>query len=83
MAMGSYDYWAAAGVAGSLNLEITSGSTYAGKGKSGRYTYDPRTHKISFQSGPWAGSYGERLEPGKIGISSRPGGFYNTTCDLK
>ncbi|KAF0112967.1 MAG: hypothetical protein FD149_2273, partial [Rhodospirillaceae bacterium] len=44
--MGSYDCWAAAGVAGSLNLEITSGSTYAGKGKSGSYAYDPRTLAI-------------------------------------
>lgn len=80
---GRYACWAAAGVAGTLNLEIKSDSTYAGNGKTGAYTYDRQTRKIAFQSGPWEGFHGARLESGKIGISSRPGGFYNTTCDLK
>lgn len=83
LASGRYECWAAGGVAGALNLEIKSDATYAGNGKTGVYAYDPQTRNISFQSGPWAGFYGKRLEPGKIGISSRPGGFYSTSCDLK
>lgn len=83
LARGRYECWAAAGVAGTLNLEIKGDTTYAGNGKAGDLTYDPQTGKISFQSGPWAGFYGKRLGSGKIGISSRPGGSYNTSCDLK
>lgn len=83
LAKGRYECWAAAGIAGTLRLEIRGDTSYAGNGKSGNYTYDARTRKISFQSGPWAGFYGGRLGSGKIGISSRPGGSYNTVCDLK
>jgi hypothetical protein len=65
-------------------LVIKSASQYAdASGKTGNYSYDPATRKIVFQSGPWAGSYGEKLGSGKIGVSSRPGGYYGTTCDLK
>jgi hypothetical protein len=81
---GSYNCWAAAGVAGTLQLVIKSASQYADQdGKNGDYTYDPQTRKIAFQSGPWTGYYGENMGPGKIGIASRPGGYYGTVCDLK
>lgn len=83
LARGRYDCWAAAGVAGTLKLEITGNSTYSGNGKTGSYAYDAKTQKIIFSSGPWAGFFGARFAAGKIGISSRPGGFYGTTCDLK
>lgn len=83
LAKGRYDCWAAAGVAGTMKLEIRSDSTYAGNGKAGSYAYDATTRKIVFQSGPWGGFFGGRLGNGKIGISSRRGGSYNTVCDLK
>lgn len=83
LANGRYECWAANGVAGTMRLEITGGSSYASGGKSGKYSYDPKTKKIKFESGAWGGFYGGKLGPGKIGISSRPGGSYGTTCDLK
>jgi len=79
---GSYSCWAANGVAGTLRLVIRNGSQYTdGNGAAGGYTYDAGSGQIVFQSGPWGGFYGTKLEPGKIGISSRPGGFSNTVCD--
>jgi len=79
---GSYSCWAANGVAGTLRLVIRSGSQYAdGNGTAGSYRYDAGSGRITFQSGPWGGFYGTALEPGKIGISSRPGGFSNTVCN--
>jgi hypothetical protein len=84
LAAGSYSCSAAGGVAGTLTLVIKSASEYADRnGKTGSYAFDPKTLKIVFNSGPWAGHYGERLAPGKIGIASRPGGTYGTVCDLK
>jgi hypothetical protein len=79
---GSYTCWTANGVAGTLRLVIRNGSQYAdGDGNSGSYTYDAASGRIQWTSGPWGGFYGTKLGPGKIGISSRPGGFSNTTCD--
>ncbi|MFN2383452.1 MAG: hypothetical protein ABR559_04215 [Gemmatimonadota bacterium] len=79
---GSYTCWAANGVAGTLKLVIVNGSQYRNEqGTTGSFTHDPASGQITFQSGPWAGFYGTSLEPGKIGISSRPGGFSNTVCD--
>lgn len=80
---GHYSCWAAAGIAGTMKLEITGSSSYAGNGKSGTYKYDPASQKIQFVSGPWEGFHGKRLGQGKIGVSSRPGGSYMTTCNLK
>lgn len=82
-ATGRYECWAAGGVAGTLNLEITGPSSYAGNGKAGDYTFSPENGRITFSSGPWAGFYGKLLGPTKIGISSRPGGSSNTVCDRK
>ena len=80
--VGSYD--CAAGPAGTLKLVIRSAAEYADRnGASGRYSYDAASAKIVFESGPWAGNYGARLGPGKIGVSSRPGAFYYATCDRK
>jgi hypothetical protein len=83
LARGHYSCFAAAGIAGTMKLDITGDGSYAGNGKSGRYSFDPGTQKIQFTSGPWEGFHGKRLAPGKIGVSSRPGGSYMTTCDLK
>jgi hypothetical protein len=84
LAGGPYNCLAAGGAAGTLQLVIKSASQYADRnGKTGAYSYDPKTRKIVFHSGPWAGYYGEKLGPGKIGIASRPGGYYGTVCDLK
>lgn len=81
---GTYHCVAAGGVAGTLQIVIKSASRYADRnGKSGDYTYDPKSGEIRFPSGPWGGFYGAQLRPGKIGIASRPGGSYNTICDLK
>ncbi len=80
---GNYACWTANGVAGTLRLVIRNGSQYAdGEGNSGNYTYDAASGGIQWTSGPWGGFYGTKLGPGKIGISSRPGAFSNTTCDL-
>ena len=80
---GTYHCLAANGVAGTLTLVIKSRTAYAdGYGGTGTYTFDPETHKIAFPSGPWKGFYGEKLSARQIGIASRPGGFYNTVCDL-
>ncbi len=79
---GSYTCWTANGVAGTLKLVIRNGSQYAdGQGKTGSYAYDAGSGRIEWKTGPWGGFYGTKLAPGKIGISSRPGGFSNTTCD--
>ena len=83
LARGHYSCWAAGGIAGTMKLDITGGSSYAGNGKAGSYRFDEASQKIQFTSGPWAGMYGARLGPGKIGVSSRPGGSYMTTCNLK
>ncbi len=81
---GSYNCWAAGGVAGTLQIIIKNESQYADRnGKPGSYAYDSKTQEIVFESGPWAGYYGKSLGPGKIGIASRPGGYYGTVCDLK
>lgn len=78
------DYDCAAGPAGTLKLAIRSASEYADRnGAVGRYRYDAGSAKIVFESGPWAGNYGARLGPGKIGVSSRPDGFYYATCDRR
>lgn len=52
-------------------------------GKTGESRHDPKTHKIEFRSGPLEGYYGGVLGPRKIGLASRPGGYYGTVCDLK
>ncbi len=84
LARGTYTCVAAGGTAGTLQLVIKSDSLYANRqGKTGQYQLDPKTKKIVFNSGPWEDFYGGVLGPGKIGLSSRPGGFYNTVCDLK
>lgn len=84
LSVGSYHCVAAAGVAGTLRLVIRSMTQYADRnGTTGRYSFDPQTRKIVFESGPWAGYYGAQLGPGKIGLSSRPGNYYGTSCDLK
>ena len=63
---------------------IRSASKYDnGKGKSGQYSYDAATAKISFQSGPWEGYFGKLLGPDKIGLASRDNGHYGTSCNLK
>ncbi len=81
---GTYACTAAGGIAGTLQLVINSDSQYADRnGKTGEYRHDPKTHKIEFRSGPWEGYYGGVLGPRKIGLSSRPGGYYGTVCDLK
>ncbi|MBI3147692.1 MAG: hypothetical protein HYZ17_04190 [Betaproteobacteria bacterium] len=81
---GTYHCVAAGGVAGTLQIVIKSASRYADrKGKTGEYTYDAKSGEIRFPSGPWEGFYGAQLRAGKIGIASRPGGSYNTICDLK
>jgi hypothetical protein len=78
------DYDCAAGPAGTLKLAIRSASEYADRnGATGRYRFDAGSAKIVFESGPWAGNYGARLGPGKIGVSSRPDGFYYATCDRR
>lgn len=80
--IGSYSCWTANGVAGTLRLVIRSDSQYAdGDGNLGSYSYDEVSGGIRWTSGPWGGFYGTRLAPGKIGISSRPGAFSNTTCE--
>lgn len=81
---GAYTCWTANGVAGTLRLVIHDGATYSdGKGARGACAYDAASGRIEWTSGPWGGFYGTRLGPGKIGISSRPGGFSSTTCDRK
>ncbi|CAG1003526.1 hypothetical protein BURK2_03222 [Burkholderiales bacterium] len=81
---GTYHCVAAGGVAGTLQIVIKSASRYADRnGKTGEYTYDAKSGQIRFPSGPWEGFYGAQLRAGKIGIASRPGGSYNTICDLK
>jgi hypothetical protein len=81
---GIYACTAAGGIAGTLQLVIKSDSEYADRnGKTGEYRHDPKTHKIEFRSGPWEGFYGGVLGPRKIGLASRPGGYYATVCDLK
>ena len=80
---GSYACWAANGVAGTLKLVIVDSSHYSdGTGNLGRYAFDPASGAIQWQAGPWDGFHGKRLGPGRIGISSRPGGFFATTCEL-
>lgn len=83
LAKGTYSCWAAGGIAGTMKLTISGGSSYAGNGKGGSYKYEEASQKIQFTSGPYDGMYGKRLAPSKIGISSRPGGPWMTTCDLK
>lgn len=78
---GTYSCWTANGVAGTMRLVIRSGSQYAdGNGTTGTYAMDA-SGAIEWKTGPWGGFYGTRLGPGKIGISSRPGGFSNTVCN--
>lgn len=84
LTVGSYQCWAAGGVAGTLRIVIKSATQYAnGNGTAGRYTFDPQTRKIVFDSGPWGGYYGAQFNARQIGISSRPGNYYGTTCELK
>lgn len=79
---GSYTCWAANGTAGMLRLVIRNGSQYSNdKGSAGTYQYDAASGQLTFQSGPWEGFYGTNLGPGKLGLSSRPGGSPNTLCD--
>lgn len=81
---GSYACTAAGGVAGSLRLVIKDESRYTDRqGAGGTYQFEAKTGKIVFSSGPWAGNYGQRLGAKKIGVSSRPGGYSSTVCDLK
>lgn len=81
---GTYRCWAAGGTAGTLRLVVRSSTRYADRnGQAGTYAFDPSTQQITFTSGPWAGYYGKLLAPGKIGLSSRPGAYYGTVCDLE
>ncbi|MBI1890516.1 MAG: hypothetical protein HYS18_07720 [Burkholderiales bacterium] len=84
LTLGNYQCTAAGGIAGKLKIKITGSSQYAdGNGKPGSYMYDPKSNLIEFKSGPWAGNFGKKLGPRKIGITSRRGGSANTICDLK
>ncbi len=81
---GRYSCSAAAGIAGTFKLTISSSTQYANSsGKTGRYGIDGSTGKIVFQSGPFEGQFGKKLGPGKFGISSDEDGFFATTCNLE
>jgi hypothetical protein len=61
---------------------IKNKTEYADRnGKAGKYTFDAKNGDIVFETGAWAGFFGKKLAAGKIGISSRRGGFSNTVCD--
>lgn len=84
LAPGNYHCVAAGGIAGTLKLVIKDATHYADRqGKTGVYAYDPKSGEIAFESGSWEGYFGKNLGPGRIGIASRRGTYYGTTCDLK
>lgn len=84
LATGNYECWAAGGVAGTMRISIRNATTYAdSKGVSGKYSLDAESGKFEFDTGPWKGYFGKKLGPKKFGVSSRPGNYYGTTCDLK
>ena len=81
---GTYHCVAAGGVAGTLQLIVRSKTEYEDRsGKTGSYSFDPATGKLTFKSGAWAGYFGKVFSPTKIGLASRDNGYYGTTCDLK
>lgn len=83
VAAGAYICYAAGGAAGMMRLTIQGARYTVGNGSAGSFDFDPKSAAIRFKSGTWEGYYGKVLGPGRIGVSSRPGGFYATTCDRK
>lgn len=81
---GTYLCTAANGNAGKFRLVIRNGNQYAGSsGKTGTYTLDAAEGTLVFDSGPWAEYRGAVLGPTRFGMTSRPGSFYATVCDLQ
>jgi hypothetical protein len=89
IAAGRYECWASgAGGAASyytlVDIQIRSATQYADKaGTAGAYSYDAASKRLTFQTGPLVGQRAEYLEAGKIGLSSKPAGFFDMVCNLK
>ena len=65
------------------DIIITSGSTYKDNRKvAGRYRYSAATQIITFVSGSFKGAYAKYRDDGSIGLASKPGGFFATSCGL-
>ena len=53
------------------------------KGNAGRYSFDPATQRITFNSGTFRGEYAKYMAAGKIGLSSKPDTFFAEVCERK
>jgi hypothetical protein len=70
--------------AGFFRIEIRDGSEYVDRaGKSGSYSFDAASGRITFSSGSLAGQYSKLLKPGKFGLASSPTGQFYTVCNLR
>lgn len=77
-------YTCSAPGAGFFRIEIRDGSQYTDRaGKTGSYSFDAASGRITFSSGSLAGQYSKLLKPGKFGLASSPTGQYYTVCNLR
>lgn len=66
-----------------MDVNIRSASTYTDvEGKSGNYSFDPATQRVTFSSGSFEGTYAKLLPHDTIGMASKPNSFFATTCQL-
>ena len=66
-----------------FDIHIRSATQYSGAGSGGQYQYDAASQAITFTTGPMVGTYAKNMSEGKIGLSSRPTGAFNTVCNFK
>lgn len=77
-------YTCSAPGAGFFRIEIRDGSQYVDRaGKSGSYSFDAASGRITFSSGSLSGQHSKLLKPGKFGLASSPTGQFYTVCNLK
>ena len=66
------------------DIRIVNRSAYRdNKGNAGRYSFDPATQRVTFNSGTFRNSYAKYMAAGRIGLSSKPDTFFAIVCDLK
>ncbi|MDP3856129.1 MAG: hypothetical protein Q8Q73_00050 [Stagnimonas sp.] len=83
LAVGPYRCVAGGGSAGGFDLVVGPEGTYSSAGSSGEFRLDQGSGKLVFPTGSLKGMFGKVLGEGKLGLSSRDGGYSGTVCNAK
>ncbi|MBI1417601.1 MAG: hypothetical protein GC146_10305 [Limimaricola sp.] len=83
VAPGHYFCWAGS-IYLNLSITIAADGTYTDiEGASGTWSYDPKTQRITFGSGSFAGQFAKYLGKEGIGLSDKPTDVFQTLCDIE